>query len=49
MTSSYHEIESSTYMAIREKSFTRIHGTPSWLQKEQDLEELALNVKVHYD
>ena len=52
MTSSYHKIESSTYTAIREKPLTRIHGTPTWQQKENmlsELEELAINVKVHYD
>ena len=52
MTSSYHKIESSTYTAIREKPLTRIHGTPTWQQKENmlsKLEELAINVKVHYN
>ena len=52
MTSSYHKIESSTYAAIREKPLTRIHGTPTWLQKENllsKIEELTINAKVHYD
>ena len=51
MTLSYHKIESSRYTAIREKTLTRIHRTPTWQQKENmlsKLEELAINVKVHY-
>ena len=52
MTSSYHKIEPSTYTAIREKPLTRVHRTPSLLRKEHllsKLEELAINVKVHFN
>ena len=52
MTKSYHEIESTTYDSVRQKTLSRIHGKPSWRQKEdliQEAGDIALECDVSYD
>jgi hypothetical protein len=51
MTKSYHDLEASTYEKVRNKKFSRIHGKPTWSNKEallREAEEVALDCDVHY-
>ena len=51
MTKSYHDLEASTYEKVRIKKFSRIHGKPTWSNKEallREAEEVALGCDVHY-
>ena len=49
---SYHDLEESTYQSVIAEVITRIHGLPSWRDKERlkdELTKVATKHKVSYD
>ena len=49
---SYHDLEKQIYEDVRAEPYTRIHGRPSWSDKERLIKESkvhALRNKVSYD
>ena len=49
---SYHDLKKSIYEGIQAKSFTRIHGRPTWRLKERLIDkckDVALRYDASYD